>query len=308
MSPTVSPTQLERCWQACWTRARRPIEGVLISEDEATLIAEQSIRNVSLDFDEFPTEAEFTARALEEAARATRQLVAEKRRKIADPQLHHDPEDSRYDRNLDLDRLQRFDAQRGFQDREWNSLPGLLKPLALATLSRKGIRGHDAEEVFNDTLVELARVRSSDQKAPILDPTVFEELIPLHTRIVGFRAIDWYRRHSTLKNKPNAGESLDALHDDPNRPMQFEDHASAPDSVNFERIYHECQEALEPLEWDLVYTLFVAQSATIQDLIEESDFCARYGLKASASTSTRRRILNERIQIALEKIRKSFVY
>lgn len=308
MSPTVSPTQLERCWQACWTRARRPIEGVLISEDEATLIAEQSIRNISLDFDEFPTESEFTARALEEAARATRQLVAEKRRKVSDPQVHHDPEDSRYERNLDLDRLQRFDAQRGFQDREWNSLPGLLKPLALATLSRKGIRGHDAEEVFNDTLVELARVRSSDQKAPILDPTVFEELIPLHTRIVGFRAIDWYRRQSTLKNKPNAGESLDALHDDPNRPMQFEDHASAPDSVNFERIYHECQEALEPLEWDMIYTLFVAQSATIQDLIEESDFCARYGLKPSASTSTRRRILNERIQTALEKIRESFVY
>ena len=308
MSPTVCPTQLERCWQACWTRARRPIEGVLISEDEAEHIAEQCIRNVSLDYDEFPSEAEFTAKALEEAARATRQLVAEKRRKVSDPQVHHDPEDSRYDRNLDLDRLQRFDADRGFQDREWNGLPQLLRPLALATLARKGIRGHDADEVFNDTLVELTRVREHDKKAPILDPVVFEELIPLHTRIVGFRAIDWYRRRSTLKNRPNSGESLDALHDDPDRPMQFEDRGSAPGNINFEHIYHECREALSTDEWDLIYTLFVAQSATIQDLIERSDFCSRYGVKSNASASTRRRVLNERIQEALEKIRESFVY
>lgn len=308
MSPTVSPEQLERCWQVCWTRARRPVEGILVSEDEAAAIAEQSIRNVSLDFNEFPSEAEFTARALEEAARATRELVAQKRRQVADPQLHHDPEDSRYDQNLDLDRLQKQDPERGFQDREWNLLPDLLRPLALATLSRKGIKGHDADEVFNDTLVELARERGSDKKAPILDPTVFEELIPLHTRIVGFRAIDWYRRRSALKNQPNSGESLDALHDDPDRPIQFEDRDAAPDSVTFERIYAECREALDPLEWDLIYTLFVAQSSTIQDLIEESDFCARYGLKPKASASTRRRILNERIQAALEKIRESFVY
>jgi hypothetical protein len=60
--------QLQRCWTACWHRARRPIEGVLVSEDQAAAIAEQVIRNVSLDYGEFPTEAEFTARALEEAA------------------------------------------------------------------------------------------------------------------------------------------------------------------------------------------------------------------------------------------------
>ncbi|MGB1129235.1 MAG: hypothetical protein ACPG4K_04235 [Haloferula sp.] len=308
MSLAVSPEQLERCWQVCWTRARRPIEGILVSEDEATVIAEQSIRNVSLDFEEFPTEAEFTAAALEEASRATRELVAEKRRQVANPQLHHDPEDARYEENLDLDRLQKFDPEKGFQDREWNHLPELLRPLALATLSRKGIRGHDADEVFNDTLVELARQRGSDKKAPILDPTVFEELIPLHTRIVGFRAIDWYRRRSALKNQPNAGESLDALNEDPERPIQFEDRDAAPDSVTFERIYNDCREALSAAEWDLIYTLFVAQSATIQELIVEPDFCASFGLKPGASDSTRRRVLNDRIQAALEKIRESFVY
>ncbi len=307
MSPAVCPEQLERCWQACWTRARRPVEGVLISEEEAERIAEQAIRNVSFEFDSFDDEAAFTARALEIAGEATRELVAEKRRQDADPQLHHDPEDRRYERNLDLDRLQRHDPSQGFSDREWNHLPDLLKPLALRTLHRKGITGHDAEEVFIDSLVELARIRSSDSRAPILDPTVFEELIPLHMRIVGFRAIDWRRRRTTLKNRPNEGDSFDALTSDPERPVQFEDPSMDPDAPTFEHIYKQCRELLEADEWDLVYTLFVAQSATIQELIEERGFCRRYGLKPSASASTRRRVLNDRIQGALAKIRKSLV-
>ncbi|MCU0795365.1 MAG: hypothetical protein MUF31_05450 [Akkermansiaceae bacterium] len=306
MSPAVNPEQLERCWQACWTRARRPVEGVLISEDEASSIAERSIRNVSLDFDDFPGEAEFTARALEEASRATRELVAQKRRTVSDPQIHHDPEDHRYDRNLDLDRLKKHDDARGFHDREWNHLPSLLRPLALHTLSRKGITGPDAEEIFNDTLVELSRQRENGH-APILDPTVFEELIPLHTRIVGFRAIDWFRKRGTLKNKPNSGESFDALTGDPDHAMQFEDHHSDPNQTTFERIYTECREALTAREWELIFTLFVAQSATVQDLIADAAFCKRHGIRSSASASTKRRELQEQVDTALGKIRKILI-
>lgn len=306
MSPAVHPEQLERCWQACWTRARRPVEGVLISEEEATSIAERAIRNVSLEYDDFPGEAEFTARALEEASRGTRELVAIKRRSVADPQLHHDPEDHRYERNLDLDRLKVHDDAHGFHDREWNHLPDLLRPLALHTLSRKGITGPDAEEIFNDTLVELSRTRD-DGHAPILDPTVFEELIPLHTRIVGFRAIDWFRKRSTLKNRPNSGESFDALTGDPEHAVQFEDHHSDPNQTSFERIYAECREALTSKEWELIFVLFVAQSATVQDLIADAAFCKHHGIRAKASASTKRRELQELIETALGKIRKILI-
>ncbi len=51
-----------------------------MSEEEAADIAERAIRNVALDYDEFPSEAEFTAKALDEASRATREVVAKKRR------------------------------------------------------------------------------------------------------------------------------------------------------------------------------------------------------------------------------------
>ena len=305
MNQPMRKEQLQRCWTACWHRARRPVEGVLVSEEQASLIADRALRNVSLDYDEFPTEAEFTARALEETATATRQLVAKERRSSGDPQLFHDPQDRRYEKNLDLDRLQRRDPQKGFSDLEWNHLPAILRPLAFATLTRKGIKGADAEDVFSDTLVELVREREGSGHAPILDPTVFEELIPLHARIVSFRAVDWFRRRSALKNQPNTGDSLDALTDDPERAVQFEDRSADPGNPTFERIYQECREALSPAEWELVFILYVSQSATIQDLIGDDAFCAKMGIKPGVSGSTRRRVLGDLVEEALKKIREN---
>jgi DNA-directed RNA polymerase specialized sigma24 family protein len=282
------------------------VEGVLIPEERAVEIAERVLRNIALDFEELPPEAEFAARVVQETTEATRDLVAGERRKKADPQLHHDPEDRRYSENLDLDRLQRSDPARGFNDPEWNRLPQILRPLALATLSRKGIKGADAEDVFSDTLVELVRERENTHSAPILDPTVFEELIPLHARILQFRAIDWFRRRTALKNQPNSGESFDALTGDPDRPLQFQDEAS--EAISFEKIYQECREALTPVEWQLVYTLYVAQTATVQDLIQDDKVCAKLGIKPGVSTSTRRRVIAEMVEEALEKIRENLVF
>jgi DNA-directed RNA polymerase specialized sigma24 family protein len=284
------------------------LEGVLVSEDEASKIAELSIRNTSLDYDTFPGEAEFIARALQETAANTRMLVAKLRREAADPQLHHDPADRRYERNLDLDRLQRHHPDRGFHDSEWNQLPGILRPLALATLTRKGIKGADAEDVFSDTLAELVREREDSGHSPILDPTVFEEIIPLHARIVSFRAVDWYRRRGALKNQPNTGDSLDALTDNADHAMQFEDTSADPQAQTFERIYKECREALSPAEWELIFTLYVSQSATIQDLIGDDVFCEKFGIKPKVSGSTRRRVLAELVEGALEKLRKSMTH
>jgi len=277
-----------------------------VTEEEASEIAERAIRNVFLDYEDPPPEAEFTAKALEATAEATRGIVADKRRKLSDPQLHHDPEDHRYERNLHLERLQHRNGDDGFHDREWDRLPSLLKPLALATLQRKGVRGPDAEEVFNDSLAELVKPRRDDGRAPIEEPTVFEELIPLHARIVGFRAVDWHRRRGSLKNQPNNGESLEGLCENEGRAMQFEDPAADPDQTRFEQIYRQCREALEPQEWELIFTLYVAQSATVQDLIHDPEFCRRHGLRASAST--RRRMLNDLVETALEKIRKHLVF
>lgn len=305
MPASLHPDQLQRCWSACWARARRPVEGLLLPEAQAAALTERAIRETA---DELPHHAvpehEFLARALERTSLASRQWVAEARRRSGDPQLHRDPEDKRYERNLDLDRLQ---LQRAgtFADAEWNHLPPLLRPLAFIQLFRRGMPEHDAEELFNDSLAALVRCRVSDGRPPILDPTVFEELIPLHLRILGFRAIDWFRRRDSLKNRPNEGESIDAMADATRGGLQFEDLRSTHETPTFERIYMECREALDPQEWELIFALYVADSSTIQELIMNRRFCRRHGL--GGSTSTRRRTLSRRVEEALEKIRKTFV-
>lgn len=276
-----------------------------MAEDRAREALERVLRNLALDYEELPAQAEFTARALEQTREALRTIVAGERREAKDPQLHHDPEDRRYEKNLDLDRLQKHHPERGFSDREWNHLPPVLKPLAFARLSSKGIQGVDAEDVFNDTLVELIREREGGKGAPILDLTVFEEVVPLHMRIVGFRAVDWYRRRSAKKNQPNTGESFDQMTEDPDRPVQFADPGSEDDApMGFEQIYKECEEALEPAEWDLVFKLFVAQSATVTDLVRDEEYCATLPVKPGASDSTCRRAIEERVETALGKLRK----
>jgi DNA-directed RNA polymerase specialized sigma24 family protein len=298
MSPASPQKHLEKCWEACWHRARRPVEGVLLPEDRAAEIAERVMRNITMDFERLPGEAEFAARVIEGTTEATRDIVA--------GELHHDPADRRYPQNLDLDRLQRVHPERGYQDSEWNRLPDILRPLALATLSRKGIKGHDAEDVFIETIAELVRERDDQRKAVIQEPTVFEEIIPLHSQIVQFRAIDWYRRRGAQKNQPNTGDSFDVLTGDSERPRQFEDESAT--AVTFERIYKECQEALSPVEWQLVYALYVSQSATVQDLVRNDKVCAKLGIKPGASDSTRRRAISELVEGALEKIRENLVF
>lgn len=270
-------------------------------EETASRIAERVLRNLAQD--DPPPRSRFLAEALEECARASLATVARERRDATDPQRHRDPEDQRYPANLDLDRLQAHDAERGFHDREWNQLPAVLKPLAFAQLGRKGITASDAEDVFHETLAEFARERARDGKAPITDISVFEEIVPLQSRMLQFRAIDWIRRRSTLKNQPNTGESFDAMVDDPDRPVQFADPRSdGPPS--FEEIYRHCHEALKPAEWDLLVQLYIARSATIQDLIHDPEFCATLDLKPGASASTRRRAVNARLETALSKLRK----
>ncbi|MGJ8633048.1 MAG: hypothetical protein ACSHX7_03945 [Luteolibacter sp.] len=266
------------------------------------------MRNLSLDFDEFPGEPEFAAKALLETASATLHSVATQRRSESNHQLYRDPEDKRYKENLNLDRLQRHDTEKGFHDREWNLLPPVLKPLALATLNRKGIKGPDAEDLFVETLAELVRTREGSGRCPILDPTVFEEVIPLHIRIVGFRAIDWFRRRNALKNQPNSGSSFEELTENKDHAMQFEDTSADPEKITFERIYSECGQALTKKEWELIFILYVNQSATIQDLIQDEEFCQKMGMKPGISGSTRRRVLAETVQEALEKIRENMEF
>ena len=88
--------------------------------------------------------------------------------------------------------------------------------------------------------------------------------------------------------------------------MQFEEEGSSPyssaDELSFDQIFRQCEEALSPFEWELVFSIHVSQSATMGELLEEARILDKLGLKEADSTSKKRRILNEALETALKKL------
>lgn len=299
----------ERLWAACFARFRRPVEGVLLPPEVTQERVMEIWDRILQRYPEMPGKPAFSAALLEEAYERSRHQVKSDRTEQGKVQLHHDPEDQRYASNLDLDRLQKRDADgASFSDREWSELAPLLRPFGFAALGRKGLRDQDAEDVFIETFAELPRLKGSDQRAPIETIVVFEEVIPLFTKMLQFRAIDWRRKQSALKNQPNTQHSYEDLTEVQENARQFEDKSARafgdPSDLTFDRIYELCEEELTPLEWELVFAIHVGQTHTMGELLEEEKILKKLNLEPSDSTSKKRRILNEHLHGALRKLAK----
>lgn len=301
----------EKLWVSCFSRIRRPAEGVLVSDEEVMRLCLELWDLLLTRYPSLPSQAAFSAAILEEGYESARHFVRGERTRERDPQRFHDPADERYERNLDLDALQRRDSADGesFLEKEWDYLAPLLKPFGFSTLFRKGIRDQDAEDVFIETFSELPRLKGSDRRAPIETISLFEEIIPLFTKMIQFRAIDWRRRHSALKNQPNNQDSYEDLTEVRENTRQFEDKSARafgnPADLTFDRIYELCEDELSPLEWELVFAIHVGQTHTLGELVEEDEILQKLALSAGDSVSKKRRILNEHLHGALRKLAKA---
>lgn len=299
----------ERLWAACYARFRRPVEGVLLPDEVCQEMVMDIWDRLLQRYPEMPGKPSFSAALLEEAHDSSRHQVRGDRTVKEDVQLHHDPADERYAANLNLDRLQKRDADgKSFGEREWDGLAPFLRPFGFAALGRKGLRDQDAEDVFIETFAELPRLKGSDQRAPIETIQVFEEVIPLFTKMLQFRAIDWRRKQSALKNQPNTQHSYENLTEEQENRRQFEDKSARafgnPADLTFDRIFELCEEELSPLEWELVFAIHVGQTHTMGELVEEEKVLRKLDLKPSDSVSKKRRILNDHLHGALHKLAK----
>ena len=301
------PEFFEKLWRATYRRAKRPVEGVLVAEKAAAALAREIFENLLDRYESRPSDAEFSAEALEGAHDHSRHNVCEERTEKDDPQLWHDLADKRYERNLDLNRLKKKERG-GFTDREWTDLDPILRPFGFHLLLRKGLGNQDAEDVYLETFAELARERAKDGRAPIESIVVFEEVVPLFSKMIQFRAIDWRRRQGALKNQPNSQSSFEDLTEREEGAMQFEDESANPGrdlgSLSFDEIYRQCGEILTECQWHLIFTVYVSQSSTLGELCEDTEILGKLGLKPSHSISKKRRILNEALEEALAKLQK----
>ena len=225
------PEFFEKLSRATYRRAKRPVEGVLIPDEAAGALASEIFENLLDRYKLRPSDAEFSAEALDGAHDHARHNVATDRTAQSDPQICHDLEDERYEKNLDLDRLQKKEGG-GFADHEWNGRDPILRPFGFHLLLRKGLGNQDAEDVYLETFAELARERAKDGKAPVEAIVVFEEVIPLFSKMIQFRAIDWRRKQGALKNQPNTQSSFEDHTEREDGAMQFEDESfSLPTTI-----------------------------------------------------------------------------
>jgi hypothetical protein len=287
-------------------RLQRPVTGVLLNREAARRLGEPLLLQRVRQHEDGASPAETSARALGDAAEASKCHVAEERKLSHDPQRHRDPEDTRYERNLNLPALQERKPDGRFAHPEWSLLDRFLRPFGFQILKRKGLADEDGEEVFNDTFASLALAKSEKERAPIQDLVVFEEIIPNFCRRIGFRAIDSLRKRSTLKARPEHLQSLEAMETAEGTAVQLADPAASdrerPDTWRFEEIYAQCREDLSPVEWGLIHDLYVAQRYTVKDLIADPAKLGFLGIDPNQSPATLRRRVEDIINPALERL------
>jgi hypothetical protein len=303
----AEPVPNERFWEDLWNamldRLQRPVTGVLLDRAAALRLGEPLLLRHVRQRDEDAGEARISAGALEEAATTSKEFIADERKLSRDQERHRDPEDRRYERNLDLPALQEKRDGR-FAHPEWAKLDRLLRPFGFQVLKRKGLRDEDGEEVFNDTIVSLAT--GPEGRAPIEELIVFEEVIPNFCRRIGFRAIDSIRRRTSLKARPDHLQSLDAMESEEGAAVSIADPGTGdrgrPDTWRFEEIYRECREELSAIEWGLIFDLYVAQNYTVKDLVADRKKLEFLGIDPGQSASTLRRRVEEILNPALERL------
>lgn len=296
----------EDLWNAMLERIQRPVTGVLLDRDRARRIGEPLLLRLVRGHDESAPAAETSASALGEAAETSKCHVADERKRSANPELHRDPDDTRYERNLNLPALQEREPDGRFAHPEWSLLDRFLRPFGFQILKRKGLADEDGEEVFNDTIASLALTAAEKKQAPIEELIVFEEIIPNFCRRIGFRAIDAVRKRTSLKARPDHLVSLEGMETEEGCAVQIADPAVSdrerPDTWRFEEIFAQCREELSAVEWGLIHDLYVAQRYTVKDLIADPAKLAFLGIDAKQSPATLRRRVEDIINPALERL------
>ncbi|MFT6577465.1 MAG: hypothetical protein ACJA16_005681, partial [Akkermansiaceae bacterium] len=75
-----------------------------------------------------------------------------------------------------------------------------------------------------------------------------------------------------------------------------------PATWRFEEIYRQCRELLTATEWSLIFKIYIAQTHSVKDLVQDKKEVAQLDLDPSQSSSTLRRRIDDILQPALGKL------
>lgn len=169
------------------------------------------------------------------------------------------------------------DTLNTFRQRSWN------------VIKSQGVPPEEIDDVLSDTLLALLKPRGDGITRPLDSVQVYEELMPLMHAMARNIATDHMRAKSAQKRLPSrggfvGGEAAENV---------ASEEAVPGDAVSLYECYKECRDCLTDFQWDILVRLYVLESANRMSLIEEPAVLRELGVKASASSATRRRRLNE---------------
>lgn len=297
-------------WQLTTRWAARPFGGVVLPQSAQSSIAVSVFEDLPRAWPRLPGNAELLGWLQRESQQRAIAHTAEQRALTGQPDLWHDPAWQPGEPVLDMHALRQRDARGHYFSPEWQRLHDVLKRRALRILP--GVRNGSmalpesaVDDVFMEALTELIRERP--EKGTLLDELALWEHVPaVFNTIAKRRGIDWLRREGQRKNEPNAAMRQTSF-DDPDTRLaeSHPDPGSAAAAFNplhgvtFDRIYQACKTCLTPVQWQIITSIYIEETATRLDLASDPEVLATLSVATTASVSTRRRAINAQLEAAI---------
>lgn len=219
------------------------------------------------------------------ARRLSLRAVAKARLDSGAPDTWADPQEGQTAPAVSLHKLQQDQTATA----GWQQTLALFRQRSYNTVKSQGVPLEEIDDVLADTLLALFKPRADGVTRPLDTIQVYEELMPLLHGMAKHVATDYMRARSAQKRQPGEGSLVGG---EAAENVASEDVAPG-EAYTLHQCYLECRDCLTDFQWDLLIRLYVLESVNRMELIEEPAVLRELSVKASVSSATRRRRLNE---------------
>lgn len=293
---------LELVWPHVWRKTHRPIAGILLEAEECTKRAAIVLQD-QFDFLSSCERLDVAIPRLQQiASKLTTAWLRGHRDQSKDQDHGRDRELTRWAKNPWFTKLRQRSADGSFESKEWDSAEPILWQRSILIWKKLNIREDDARDVYMETLTDFLKPR--DEGCPLAAMELFEELPRLFSTVAERRGISWIRKQTALKNRPNHRAHAVSIDDEDTGVARSltQDQKRDWGQLSFEEIRAACGEVLSEVEWYLLDAVYVKQSHTRNQLVDDPEMQEWLGIDASASLSTRQRQLNVLLADALARL------
>ena len=296
---------LELVWPHVWRKTHRPMAGIVLGADECTQLAARTLQSQFDFLSECPQLDNAIARLQQVAAKESKAWLRGHRDQTQDQDHARDRALTLWAKNPWFTRLRQRSADGALASKEWDSAEPILWQRSVPIWKKLSIRDDDARDVYMETLADFLKPRTEGCPLAMMD--LFEELPRLFSTVAERRGISWIRKQTAMKNRPNHRSHAVSIDDEDTGVARTLSSTARSDwsQLNFDEIRDACGDVLSDAEWFLLDAIYVKQSHTRNQMVDDPEMQEWLGIDASASLSTRQRQLNTILADALARLGKA---